>query len=53
MYIFSLVILACGYYTMTYGLSQWKSGKKLGAAGTFLAALLGTAIPLIVLFLKA
>jgi ABC-type maltose transport system permease subunit len=53
MQIFSIVILACGYYTMTYGLSQWKEGRKLGAFGTFLAAALGTVIPIAVLFIKA
>jgi len=46
-------ILACGYYTFTYGKSLWVDDRnKLAGFGTVFLALLGTAAPIIFMFMK-
>lgn len=52
-YLFSVFILACGYYTLTYGINLWKMGdEKLAGFGAIAIALAGTVAPIIVMFLK-
>jgi hypothetical protein len=52
-YIFVLFMLACGYYTFTYGVSLWRDdANKLGAVGAAMAAIVGTIAPIISIFLK-
>jgi hypothetical protein len=51
-YIASLFILCSGYYTLTYGISLWKDeNNKLGGFGVSLLAVIGTVVPIIVLFM--
>ncbi|HEX9060287.1 MAG TPA: hypothetical protein VF941_08915 [Clostridia bacterium] len=53
-YIFMLIMLGCGYYTLTYGISLWRDdNNKLGgfAAGAF--AVIGTIVPGIILYMKS
>jgi hypothetical protein len=52
-YILIAFFIAVGYYTFTYGLYLLKKEKnKLAAAGTIILAIIGTAVPVVVLFLK-
>lgn len=52
-YIFTLFMLLTGYYALTYGISLWKEDKnKLSGFGAVAIAVIGTIIPIIVLFLK-
>lgn len=51
-YIFMLFMLGCGYYTFTFGVSQWKKKNRLGAISTMAAAVTGSIVPAIVLFIK-
>ena len=52
-YIFSLFMLCCGYYTLTFGLSMWKKDRnRLGGAAAVAFAAIGTLAPIVVLFLK-
>lgn len=52
-YVFVLFMLACGYYTLTYGISLWRDdGNKLGALGVAMAAMVGTIAPIVVMFIK-
>lgn len=49
-YIYSVVMLATGYYSLTYGFSLWKDGsERLAGFGAILIALLGTIIPVVML----
>jgi hypothetical protein len=50
--ILSLIIMGMTFYSFSYGLYLFKSkGKKLPAFGVFLISLLGTVIPIFLLFL--
>jgi hypothetical protein len=52
-YMFVFLMLACGYYTFTYGISLWRDdGNKLGSIGVMLAAVGGTIVPIVVMFVK-
>ncbi|MCX7746897.1 MAG: hypothetical protein N2645_08400 [Clostridia bacterium] len=52
-YLFVLVMLASGYYTLTYGLSLWKEdNEKQAGAGVIAIAWLGSLAPIVVMFLK-
>lgn len=52
-YLLSLFIIAVGYYTTTYGVHLWKNeNNKLGSVGTIIIAIVGTVVPIIVLFVK-
>ncbi|HEX2927035.1 MAG TPA: DUF3953 domain-containing protein [Ruminiclostridium sp.] len=51
-YILMLVMLMCGYYTFTFGVSQWKRKNRLGGFSTIVIAVLGTVIPMVVLYMK-
>jgi predicted membrane channel-forming protein YqfA (hemolysin III family) len=51
-YILMLFMLASGYYTFTFGISQWKRKNRLGGFSTIVIALLGTIIPILVLYMK-
>jgi hypothetical protein len=51
--LFSIFILCCGYYTLTFGRSLWKKdNNRLGGFGAGLFAVIGTIAPVIVLFMK-
>ncbi len=53
-FIFSLFMLGCGYYTLTYGLYIWKKDKnRLGGAGTIAFAVIGTLAPIFVLYYRS
>jgi len=52
-YIFSVFMLLTGYYCLTYGISLWKDDRnKFGSVGVVVASILGTVVPLVVMFLK-
>ena len=52
-YVFAILMLMIGYYTLTFGISLWKNDKnRLGGAGAIIMAVVGTLIPIIVLFVK-
>lgn len=52
-YIFISFMLLTGYYALTYGISLWKEDEnKLGGFGAMAAAVIGTVIPIVVLFIK-
>lgn len=54
LYIFTLFMLGCGYYTLTYGISLWRDDKnKLGGFGAAAVAILGTVVPIVVLYMKS
>ena len=51
-YVFTIFMLGCGYYTLTYGVSQWKNEKnKLGGSATIALAVVGTVASIIALFI--
>ncbi len=51
-YAIVLFILTSGYYTLTFGKSLWVDDyNKLGAVGAALAALIGTVVPIIFMFM--
>lgn len=53
-YAAALFMLGAGYHTLTYGISVWKNQKnKLGGFSVILFSLVGTIVPMIVLFIKA
>jgi hypothetical protein len=48
-----IFILGVGYHTFTFGRSLWKDEKnKLGAFGAILIAVLGTIIPLAMMWIR-
>jgi hypothetical protein len=52
-YLLILFLIAVGYYTFTYGVFiMTKEKNTLAAVGTILLAVIGTILPIIVLFLK-
>jgi hypothetical protein len=51
-YILMLGMLLCGYYTFTFGVSQWKRKNRLGGFSTMVIAIFGTLIPILVLYMK-
>jgi hypothetical protein len=52
-YLLCLFIIGSGYYTTTYGVHLWKNeNNKLGGVGTIIIAVVGTIVPIIVLFVK-
>lgn len=51
-YIFVLFMLGSGYYTFTFGVNQWKKKNRLGGISTMAVAILGTFVPIAVLFLR-
>lgn len=51
-YIFMLFMLGCGYYTFTFGISQWNKKNKLGGISTMVVAVAGTVVPAVVLLIK-
>lgn len=52
-YIYSLVILCVGYYTFTYAISLWRDENNiLGSFGAGLISIIGTIVPIVVLFIK-
>lgn len=52
-YILVLFMLACGYYTLSYGVSLYQEdGNRLGGAATIILSLVGTIGPIMVLFMK-
>jgi hypothetical protein len=51
-HIAALAMLACGYYSFTFGISQWKKKNRLGGVSTMIASVLGTIIPIIGLYVK-
>ncbi|HEX3031834.1 MAG TPA: DUF3953 domain-containing protein [Bacillota bacterium] len=52
-YLLILIMLGCGYYTFTFGLSQWRKQNRLGGISTMAAAVVGTVLPAVMLILKA
>lgn len=52
-YVLTLFMLGAGYYTLTFGINLWKNEKnKLGGFGAVALAVIGTIVPLIVMFIK-
>jgi ABC-type maltose transport system permease subunit len=52
-YILACFMLTSGYYTLTYGISIYKEdSNKLGGYASIAVAVLGTLLPIIILFLK-
>ncbi len=52
-YVAALFILACGYYTFTYGKSLWKDENNvLGGMGAIIMAGIGTLIPIAYMLIK-
>lgn len=52
-YLLSFFMLIAGYYTLSYGISLYQDeGNLLGGVATIGIALIGTIIPIIVLFIK-
>ncbi len=51
-FIFALIILGFGYYTLTYGISLWRKKNKLGGIGVGLLVGVGTIGPIMLLFIK-
>ncbi len=53
MYIFMMFMLACGYYTFTFGVSLWRDDdNRLGAVGAIGAAVVGTVAPIVMMFIR-
>jgi len=51
-YVVSIAILACGYYSFTFGIYQWKKKNRLGGVSTMIASAVGTIVPIILLYIK-
>ncbi len=51
-YIVMFLMLLSGYYTFTFGISQIKRKKILGGISTIVVAVLGTIIPMAILYMK-
>lgn len=52
-YIVMILMLLIGYYTLTFGISLWRdSNNKLGSVGAIIIAVLGTIVPIVVMFVK-
>lgn len=52
-YVLSLFIICSGYYTLTFGITMWKQeNNRLGGFGAVSLAVLGTIVPLLVMFIK-
>lgn len=52
-YILFLFIIVSNYYTLTYGVYLWKNeNNKLGSVGTIAIAVIGTIVPILVVFIK-
>lgn len=50
----SLFILCAGYYSLTYGIYVLKTEKNtLGGFGVLLITIIGTVLPIIMLFIKS
>jgi len=52
-YVLTIFMLMAGYYSTTYGISLWRDdNEKLGSIGAILISVLGTLIPIIVMFIQ-
>jgi hypothetical protein len=52
-YVVTIVMLFIGYYTFTFGISLWRDDRnKLGGIGAWIMAVVGTLVPIAVLFIK-
>jgi len=52
-YLVMLFMIACNYYTFTYGLYLWKKEKnKTGSVAVIILSLIGAIIPSITLLIK-
>ena len=54
MFLETILIMAAGYYSLTYGISLWKTqNSRLSAFGVILITVIGTVAPIVFLFIKA
>ncbi len=51
-YILMFLMLLSGYYTFTFGISQIKRKNMLGGFSTIVVAVLGTIVPMTILYMK-
>ncbi len=51
-YILMFLMLVSGYYTFTFGISQIKKKNRLGGFSTIAVAVLGTIVPMVILYIK-
>ena len=52
-YILGIFMLWAGYYGLSYSVSLWKEdNNKLGSIGTAVISIVGSLVPLVVVFLK-
>ncbi|EPR13154.1 YczI family protein [Ruminiclostridium papyrosolvens] len=51
-YILMFLMLLSGYYTFTFGISQIKRKNRLGGFTTIVVAVLGTIVPMVILYMK-
>ncbi len=51
-YIVMFLMLLSGYYTFTFGISQIKRKNILGGISTIVVAVLGTIVPMAILYMK-
>lgn len=52
LYILMFLMLLSGYYTFTFGISQIKRKNRLGGFGTIVISIIGTIIPMVILYMK-
>lgn len=51
-YLTTLFVICSGYYTLSYGISLWKNPiTRLAGAASMAIAVVGTVVPIIVLFI--
>lgn len=52
-YLLSIFMLWAGYYGLTYAVSLWRDEKnRLGSIAAAAISVIGTVVPLIIVFLK-
>ncbi|AEY66488.1 YczI family protein [Clostridium sp. BNL1100] len=51
-YILMFLMLLSGYYTFTFGINQIKRRNRLGGFSTIVVAILGTIVPMVILYMK-
>lgn len=52
-YIFTIFMIFVGYYSFTYGISLWRDDKnRLASFGVIAISIIGTVLPLVVMFMK-
>lgn len=52
-YLLGVFMLWAGYYGITYSVSLWKDeNNKMGSIGAGIISVIGTVIPIVVMFIK-